>query len=164
MFGRRDEREEASALGEESPEVRGAEPRVGREEARRAIIGKSILITGEVSGEEDLVVEGRVEGRIGLDEQQVTVGPSGRVKAEIQARSVTIEGRVEGNIIARERVVITARGSLVGDITAARLQIEDGAYLKGTVALTPPEREKTIPLSRKNRSAAEPVPDQAVEA
>ena len=128
----------------------------------KAVIGKSIVIKGEVSGQEDLVVEGTIEGQIILENQHVTIGSSGRVLAEVKARLVTIEGEVVGNIQAREKVIITAKGSLTGDIQAARLKIEDGAYLKGTVSLTPREKEKTIPLTRPAQHGKPPLdPEEA---
>lgn len=114
----------------------------------KAVIGRSITIKGEVTGQEDLVVEGSIEGQILLENQHVTIGSSGRVQAEVKATEVTIEGRMVGNVQARERVVITAEGSLIGDIQAARLQVEDGAHLKGTVTLASKEKDKPIPLNR----------------
>ncbi len=136
------------------PEVISSSVAIGSGE--RAVIGKSIIIKGEVTGQEDLVVEGTIEGQIILDNQHVTIGASGRVLAEVKARLVTIEGEVVGNIQARERVIITAKGSLTGDIQAARLKVEDGAYLKGTVSLTPREKEKTIPLPRPDQRDKKP--------
>lgn len=113
-----------------------------------AVIGRSIVVKGEVSGQEDLQVEGRVEGRIVLPEQQVVVGPTGRVEAEVEAKVIIVEGTVVGNVKAAEKVIITQEGSLTGDIEAARLSVEDGAYLKGTVELTPREKPKTVTLNR----------------
>lgn len=148
MFNRKGESgaKPSEDTGRSKPEVFTSSVSVG--DGEKAVIGKSIIIKGEVSGKEDLVVEGTIEGQIILENQHVTIGSSGRVLAEVKARLVTIEGEVVGNIQARERVIITAKGSLTGDIQAARLKIEDGAYLKGTVSLTPREKEKTIPLNR----------------
>jgi cytoskeletal protein CcmA (bactofilin family) len=133
---------------EESDPAKAFGPVVTESSREKAVIGRSIIIKGEVTGQEDLVVEGTIEGRIHLDNQHVTVGPSGRVSAEVKARLVTIEGEVLGNIQAREKVIITAKGSLTGDIQAARLKVEDGAYLKGTVSLSPREKDKAIPITR----------------
>ena len=148
MFNRKGESEAkpSDGIDRSGPEV--TRPSVRPGDGEKAVIGKSIIIKGEVSGQEDLVVEGTIEGQIVLDNQHVTIGASGRVQAEVKARLVTIEGEVVGNIQARERVIITAKGSLTGDIQAARLKVEDGAYLKGTVSLTPREKEKTIRLPR----------------
>lgn len=162
MFNRKGESGAKPSEGADrfGPEVSQPVKRSGNGE--RAVIGKSIIIKGEVSGQEDLVVEGTIEGQIVLDNQHVTIGASGRVQAEVKARLVTIEGEVVGNIQARERVIITAKGSLTGDIQAARLKVEDGAYLKGTVSLTPREKEKTIPLTRPVRKEESPAgPEEA---
>jgi cytoskeletal protein CcmA (bactofilin family) len=146
--------------GRRRPEVFPSSVGVG--DGEKAVIGKSIIIKGEVTGQEDLVVEGTIEGQIILENQHVTIGSSGRVLAEVKARLVTIEGEVVGNIQARERVIITAKGSLTGDIQAARLKVEDGAYLKGTVSLTPREKEKTITLPRPDQRG--PKPSDSEEA
>ncbi|MBW1712177.1 MAG: polymer-forming cytoskeletal protein, partial [Deltaproteobacteria bacterium] len=135
-----------SSAHDEQP--RSYEPTISESGREVAVIGRSIIIKGEVSGQEDLIVEGTIEGRIQLDNQHVTIGPSGQVQAEVKARMVTIEGEVTGNIQAGERVIITQKGSLSGDIQADRLSVEDGAFLKGTVSLNPREKEKTLSLTR----------------
>jgi len=100
-----------------------------------AIVGKSIVIKGELSGNEDLVLEGAVDGTITLTDNNLVVGADGRVNANIFARSVTITGKVEGDVSANERVEITATGSLKGNIRAPRLIINDGAFFQGTVEM-----------------------------
>lgn len=100
-----------------------------------AIVGKSIVIKGELSGNEDLVLEGAVDGTITLTDNNLVVGADGRVNANIFARSVTITGKVEGDVTANERVEITATGSLKGNIRAPRLVINDGAFFQGTVEM-----------------------------
>jgi len=100
-----------------------------------AIIGKSIVIKGELSGNEDLVVEGAVDGTITLTDNNLVVGADGRVNANLFARSVTITGKVEGDVSANERVEITATGSLKGNIRAPRLVINDGAFFQGSVEM-----------------------------
>ncbi len=100
---------------------------------QRATIGRSITIHGEVSGDEDLMIQGRVEGSVDLKQHSVTVGPDGEVKASIVARVVTVEGRVEGNLSADEQVVLRSSASVHGDISAPRLVLEDGARFRGGV-------------------------------
>ena len=100
-----------------------------------AIVGKSIVIKGELSGNEDLVVEGSVDGTITLTDNNLVVGADGRVNANLFARAVTITGKVEGDVQANERVEITATGSLKGNIRAPRLVINDGAFFQGTVEM-----------------------------
>jgi cytoskeletal protein CcmA (bactofilin family) len=98
-----------------------------------ASIGKSIVIRGEVSGSEDLTVEGRVEGTIELRDFTVTVGSSGQVQAHIVAKSVIVLGQVKGNLTAAEKVDIREKGSVEGDIVAPRVAIADGAKFRGSV-------------------------------
>lgn len=102
-----------------------------------ANIGKSITINGDVSGDEDLVIEGRVEGRIELKNHHLTVGPNGEIKAEISAKQVTIIGRVSGNVTATERLEIQDTGRVEGDLHSPVLLIQEGATVNGTVSMKP---------------------------
>jgi len=117
------------------PVTRPAEP--VRVEAPRSVdiatIGKSVVVKGELSGSEDLYVDGEVEGSISLRGQSLTVGPNGRVRANIEARNVIVYGRVDGNIQASDRVDLRKSASLSGDISTARVAIEDGAFFKGSI-------------------------------
>ena len=117
------------------PAARAAEP--ARAEAPRSVdvatIGKSVIVKGELSGSEDLYVDGEVEGSIALRGQSLTVGPNGRVHANIEARNVIVHGRVDGNIHASDRVELRKSASLSGDISTARVAIEDGAFFKGSI-------------------------------
>jgi cytoskeletal protein CcmA (bactofilin family) len=99
----------------------------------RAIIGPSITIKGDVTGEEDLVIQGRVEGKVDLAQHNVTVGANGRIKANIFGRSVTVEGEVEGDLHAEEQIAIRKSGKVRGNVSAPRVTIEDGAMFKGTI-------------------------------
>ena len=96
-------------------------------------IGPSIFIKGELSGDEDLTIEGRVEGKIELKSHNLTIGPKGRIHAAVHANAVTIKGEVTGNVFARERVEIADSGRLTGDITSPRITISDGAHFRGSV-------------------------------
>lgn len=96
-----------------------------------AHIGKSVFIKGELSGSEDLYVDGEVEGTIELRGHSLTVGPNGRVRAHVHARNVVVQGKVNGNIQASERVDLRASANVTGDITTARIAVEDGAFFKG---------------------------------
>jgi cytoskeletal protein CcmA (bactofilin family) len=117
------------------PAVRPADPVRG--DAPRSVdvatIGKSVVVKGELSGSEDLYVDGEVEGSISLRGQSLTIGPNGRVHANIEARNVIVHGRVDGNIKASDRVDLRKSASLSGDISTARVAIEDGAFFKGTI-------------------------------
>jgi cytoskeletal protein CcmA (bactofilin family) len=101
--------------------------------ADQATIGKSLVIKGEVTGSESLYIDGRVEGSISLSGNRVTVGRNGVVAANISAREIVVLGKVRGNITASDRVDIRSDGSLTGDVVAARISIEDGAYFKGGI-------------------------------
>jgi cytoskeletal protein CcmA (bactofilin family) len=101
-----------------------------------ANIGKSITIKGDLSGNEDLQIEGNVEGRIDLPNNQLTIGSEGRVKAEVHAKAVVVIGHVTGNLSAADRIQIEATGIVDGDVKAPRLVIEEGAMLNGSVEMT----------------------------
>jgi len=101
--------------------------------ADQATIGKSLVIKGEVTGSESLYIDGRVEGSISLAGNRVTVGRNGVVAANINAREIVVLGKVRGNLTASDRVDIRSDGSLTGDVVAARISIEDGAYFKGGI-------------------------------
>lgn len=99
----------------------------------RATIGRSISIKGEVNGDEDLLIQGRVDGSVALKQHAVTVGPEGEVKADIGARVITVEGSVEGNLTAQEQVILRTSARVQGNITAPRVVLEDGARFRGGV-------------------------------
>jgi cytoskeletal protein CcmA (bactofilin family) len=117
----------------------------------QATIGKSLIVKGEVSGSESLYIDGKVEGAINLPGNRVTVGRNGQVAANITAREVVVLGKVRGNIQASDRVDIRSEGSLTGDVAAARISIEDGAYFKGGIDIRKPGDTKN------GAAAAEPV-------
>lgn len=102
----------------------------------RATIGRSITIQGEVTGDEDLVIQGRVEGSVNLKQHSVEIGPEGEVTADVSGRVVTVEGHVEGNLRASERVILRKTAHVEGDITCPRVTLEDGAYFRGGVEMT----------------------------
>jgi cytoskeletal protein CcmA (bactofilin family) len=99
----------------------------------QATIGKSLVIKGEVTGSESLYIDGRVEGSINLSGNRVTIGRNGVVSANIGAREIVVLGKVRGNLTASDRVDIRSDGSLTGDVVAARISIEDGAFFKGGI-------------------------------
>jgi cytoskeletal protein CcmA (bactofilin family) len=107
-----------------------------------ATIGKSLIVKGEVSGSESLYIDGKVEGAINLPGNRVTVGRNGQVAANITAREVVVLGKVRGNVHASDRVDIRSEGSLTGDVAAARISIEDGAYFKGGIDIRKPGETK----------------------
>src|SRR5687767_15598266 len=96
-------------------------------------IGKSVVIKGELNGSEDLTIEGQVEGKIELRQNVLTIGPNGRIKAQVFAKSVIILGEVTGNVTATEKVDIRDNGSVDGDIAAPRVAIAEGAHFRGSI-------------------------------
>lgn len=118
-------------------------------------IGKSVVIKGELNGSEDLTVEGHVEGRIELKEHVLTIGPHGRIKAEIHAKSVIVLGEVTGNISASEKVDIRDNGSVDGDIVSPRVAIAEGAHFRGSVDM---QRKADKPAPQAAKAEAKPAP------
>ncbi len=130
-----------ASINEPRPEDRGRRSESvppTRNSAERATIGPSITIRGEVSGDEDLLIQGRVHGSVDLQQQTVTVGREGQVKANITGRVVTVEGEVEGDLMAQEQVILRASAQVQGDITAPRVVLEDGASFRGMVDMGDP--------------------------
>ena len=111
----------------------GPEPAPPRKGGERATIGSSIIIKGDVSGDEDILVEGRIEGTIDLRKNHVTIGKEGKLKAEIHGRSVTIEGEVEGDVHAEEQILLRPTARMKGNIVSPRVTLEDGANFKGGI-------------------------------
>jgi len=118
-------------------------PEPPRRSGDRATIGPSIFIKGDLTGDEDLVIEGRVEGRVDLKQNNVTVGRNGKVKADVFGRVVTIEGEVDGNVFAQEQAILRQAGAIRGNISAPRVVLEDGSRFKGTIDMEPKERHGT---------------------
>src|ERR1700687_3161963 len=100
-----------------------------------ARLGSSLHVKGEITGSEDLLIDGSVEGLIQLDERKLTVGATAKVTADIIAREVVVYGTVKGNLRAKDRIEIKKDGSVNGDLTTARIMIEDGAYFKGSIEI-----------------------------
>jgi cytoskeletal protein CcmA (bactofilin family) len=123
-----------------------------------ARIGKSVVIRGEVKGSEDLFIDGRIEGTISLSESRLTIGPNAVLAADLTARDVLVQGQVQGNIIASGRVELRAGCSVIGDVRALRLAIEDNALFRGKVDLT--QGPAAIAAAR---AAAETAPAAAAE-
>jgi len=114
-------------------------------------IGKSVVIKGELSGSEDLVIEGTVEGKVELSEHVLTVGTHGKIKAEVFAKVVIVLGEVTGNITASEKVDIRDSGSVDGDITSPRVAIAEGAHLRGSVDMQ--KKPAAVPVAAPAQAA-----------
>ena len=138
----------------------GVAPLRGAATMREGIvnIGQSICIRGELTGNEDLTIEGRVEGKIELREHHLTIGPNGRIQAEIGAKTVLVQGEVQGNIAAIDKVELAATGRVKGDIVAPRIVIADGARFKGAVDMSGGQAEAGRSASRNTTAAAAHAP------
>lgn len=130
-----------------------------------AVIGASISVVGDVTGDEDLTILGRVDGKVDLPQHVVTVGQSGRVKADIHARVVSVAGEVHGNLAAGEQIVIRKTATMLGNLTAPRVGLEDGCCFRGSVEMeSRPEKGRTAagPSARiEPVGAAKPEPPAA---
>ncbi len=114
-----------------------------------AHIGKSVVVRGELSGSEDLYLDGEVEGSIALHDHHLTIGPHGKVKAQVNAREIVVHGRLNGNVHGTERVELKKSAELTGDIITQRIVIEDGAIFKGSI-----ETLREVKAERKGEAAA----------
>jgi cytoskeletal protein CcmA (bactofilin family) len=119
-------------------------------------IGKSVVIKGELNGSEDLTIEGHVEGTIQLKEHVLTIGPNGRIKAQVFAKSVIVLGEVTGNVTASDKVDIRDNGSVDGDIVSPRVAIAEGAHFRGSV-----DMQKKAGAPEKTKTAGSPQPAAA---
>ena len=127
--------------------------------AEVAHIGKSVVVRGELSGSEDLYLDGEVEGSIELREHHLTIGPHGRVRASVNARDVVVHGQLNGNVQGTERVELKKSAVLTGDIVTQRIVIEDGAVFKGSIetrreAAKPEPKRETVEAVAASASSA----------
>lgn len=136
---------------------RGAEPEAAR---GSALIGKSLMVKGQVYGREDLTIDGELEGTLELQEHRLTIGPNGKLQASIKAREVVVLGTVHGNIEASEKIDIRKDAKLVGDLRTARITIEDGAYFKGSIDIQKPEVTRPPAAVRPQAAASAAAPQQ----
>ncbi len=109
-----------------------------------AHIGKSVIIRGELSGSEDLYLDGEVEGNIDLHNHNLVIGPNGRVRANVQAKDVVIHGKVDGNVAGTDKVELKKSAILNGDINTQRIVIEDGAFFKGSIDIRKAETKVEV--------------------
>ena len=119
-------------------------------------IGKSVVIKGELNGSEDLTIEGHVEGTIQLKEHVLTIGPNGRIKAQVFAKSVIVLGEVTGNVTASDKVDIRDNGSVDGDIVSPRVAIAEGAHFRGSVDMQRKGAAAPQPQAKAANAAAAP--------
>jgi cytoskeletal protein CcmA (bactofilin family) len=121
----------------------------------QATIGRTLVIKGEIIGAEALYIDGRIEGKISLPDNRVTVGRNGSVQANITAREVVVMGKVNGNIDCTDRVDIRSEGSVTGDVSTVRISVEDGAVLKGGIQV------RSADHKQQNQAQSQPKPAEA---
>jgi cytoskeletal protein CcmA (bactofilin family) len=152
MWGKKDEPETSSAANPAPPQPAAPRPApraatppassspaaTDRVSPSQAQVGKSLHLKGEITGSEDLYIDGEVEGTVELKDNNLTVGPNGNVHADVQARSIVVLGRLRGNVRAGDKVEIRKTGSLEGDLATARIIIEDGAVFRGSIDILKP--------------------------
>ena|SRR5579872_2720495 len=138
----------ASAPAPHIPESRGP-----------AVIGKSVMIKGQIFSREDLTIDGEIDGSVELHEHRLTVGPNGKLQAGVKAREVVVLGTIHGNVEASDKIDIRKDAKLVGDIKTTRIVIEDGAYFKGSIDIVRPEvKPAAQPAARPVAAAPSPTP------
>jgi cytoskeletal protein CcmA (bactofilin family) len=119
-----------------------------------AVIGKSVVIKGEIHSREDLTIDGEVEGIVEAQENRITIGSNGRLRAKVKGREIVVLGNIQGDVEASDKIDIRKDAKLVGDIKTARIVIEDGAYFKGSIDITRTEVAKPAPAPAKSIPAA----------
>jgi cytoskeletal protein CcmA (bactofilin family) len=119
-----------------------------------AVIGKAMKIKGEIYSQEDLCVNGEVEGALELNDHCLTIGPTGKAHSSVRAREVVVQGTIHGNVEAKDKIAIRKDGKLVGDIKTAGIIIEDGAYFKGSIDIVKLDSKASAPAPKEPTQAA----------
>ncbi len=141
-------RDNSTAMRQESQTPATGAPARAMSASQPAVIGPSIRIEGDLQGEEDLVIEGEVHGTVNLRGNALTIGSKGQVKADVYAHSIRIEGHMEGDLFAAERVFITKTANVRGNITAPRVNLEDGARFRGAIEMDPESLQPVFGASK----------------
>ena len=128
---------------------------------RTAVLGKSVIVKGQIFSREDLTIDGEVEGTVELQEHRLTIGPNGRVRASVKAREMIVIGTVHGDVEISDKIDIRKEAKLVGDIKTARIVIEDGAYFKGNIDIVRPEPARPAPAPQPKPQAVAATPSAA---
>ena len=127
-----------------------------------AVLGKSVMVKGQIISREDLTIDGEVEGTVELQEHRLTVGPNGKVQAGIKAREIVVLGTIHGNVEVTDKIDIRKDAKLVGDIKTVRIVIEDGAYFKGSIDIVKPEVARPVPVRVQPQAAPALAPTPIV--
>src|SRR5215475_4268035 len=128
------------------------------EGGRSAVLGKSVVLKGQIISREDLTIDGEVEGTVELKEHRLTIGPNGKVKASVKARELVVIGTIHGDVEITDKIDIRREAKLVGDIKTARVVIEDGAYFKGNIDIIRAEAPRPVTQITPKAQASAPTP------
>lgn len=157
MFNKREEQESGPArAGENRPaSTRDVRPAPPRSPSGPAMIGASITVDGQLRGEEDLIIEGKVKGSVEFKKNSVTIGAQGDVRADIYAHTIYVDGAMDGNLVASERVVIRQSARIKGSVASPRVSLEDGARFNGSIDMDAESETlaKAFPGNRKSAPA-----------
>jgi cytoskeletal protein CcmA (bactofilin family) len=156
----------ASQIKENAPMSTNPAPSHHPTESRGpAVIGKSVMIKGQIFSREDLTIDGEIDGSVELHEHRLTVGPNGKLQAGVKAREVVVLGTIHGNVEASDKIDIRKDAKLVGDIKTARIVIEDGAYFKGSIDIARPEAARpAAPAPSKAQTSSSSTSNAATPA
>ncbi len=135
---------------------RATEPALDTSRGGSAVIGKSVIVKGQIFSREDLTIDGEVEGTVELQEHRLTVGPNGKVMASVKAREIIVLGTIHGNVETTDKIDIRKEAKLVGDIKTARIVIEDGAYFKGNIDIVRAEAQRPAAVPKPQPVASTP--------
>jgi len=160
MFEKHRNTKQEPAGSQTSQDSFTATPSTPASSGRAAVIGPGIQINGDISGDENLIIEGKVDGKIKLVAHQVDIGQSGRVNADISAKVIKIAGEVRGDLTGSEKVIISRSGNVHGNIIAPRMTLEDGAIFKGSIDMDPgePVKPAVAKAPKKTVSSSEEKP------
>ena len=139
-------------------------PEPSHEGGRSAVLGKSVILKGQIISREDLTIDGEVEGTVELKEHRLTIGPNGRVKASVKARELVVIGTIQGDVEITDKIDIRREAKLVGDIKTARVVIEDGAYFKGNIDIVRQDAARPATSTLAPAPASAPAPKPAAAA
>lgn len=152
MFKKESNEQGATSQPRTAQNVSGSRNPTPRKGAGPATIGPSITVKGDLSGDEDLVIQGRVDGTVKLAKHNVTIGGNGRVKADVHGRTVVVEGEVIGDIRATEQIILRHTAQVEGGIAAPRVALEDGAVFRGSIEMDSSTAKPEFSAKEKNRS------------
>jgi cytoskeletal protein CcmA (bactofilin family) len=154
-----EEMDRSGGRGADSKSTAEGSRTTGGHDDSSAAIGRSIRISGDVKGDEDLIILGEVSGTIELQDHSLTVGKEGQVQANVYARSITVDGTTEGDLFASERIAIRATANVRGNLVAPRISLEDGARFKGSVEMDQQAVEKAVGTSE-SKQDSKPEPSE----